>query len=80
MSDAHVVYENTLDNNTWTVKVVRVRPYEGTLTITKVASSEEIHSQPVTLAYDAAFGPDVDDVADWQEIAIKVVDGHEQPA
>jgi hypothetical protein len=37
------------------------------------------HRQKVTLMYGALFGPDVDDVAAWQEIATTVVDGLKEP-
>lgn len=33
-----------------------------------------IHKESVNLAYEARFGPDVDDVARWQDLAIFVID------
>jgi hypothetical protein len=38
---------------------------------------EVVHSEDVTLAYDARFGPDVDDVIQWQECVINVIDNPE---
>ena len=38
-----------------------------------------IHRQEVTLMYGAIFGPDISDVATWQEIATTVVDGLKEP-
>jgi len=74
MSEPHVVYENTVDEGKWAMKVVRAKPYVGSLIVTKVETGEEVYHQPVTLAYDAAFGPDMDDVAEWQAITINVID------
>jgi hypothetical protein len=34
--------------------------------------------RPVTLSFDALFGPDVADVAEWQAIAMEIVDKLQQ--
>jgi hypothetical protein len=61
----------------YTVTVHWLRPYRGKLTIWE--GEKLIHSQKLALMYHAVFGPDVDDVATWQEIATTVVDGLKQP-
>lgn len=73
-----VVWENTVDNNTWLCQVTREKPYSGLLIVTEVATGEIIHSEPVTIAYDAPFGPDVCDVKEWQNICIQVIDHPEK--
>ena len=80
VTDANLVYENTLDNNTWAMKVVRLKPYVGTLTVTNVESGEVIYNQNVGIAYDAAFGPDIDDVAAWQDITLEAVEANDAPS
>jgi hypothetical protein len=34
-----------------------------------------IYESRVPLSYDAKFGPDISDVAEWQDMCAKVVDG-----
>jgi hypothetical protein len=55
------------------VAVCRLQFSSGELTIRE--GKNLIHGQNVNLIYGAIFGADVDDVAAWQEIATKVVDG-----
>lgn len=33
-----------------------------------------VHSEPVALSFEARFGPDVTDVAEWQALAMEYVD------
>ena len=66
------IWTSMLDGR-YTVAVHRLAPYRGELTI--LDGKAIIHRQEVSLMYGALFGPDVDDVATWQEIATKVVDG-----
>jgi hypothetical protein len=74
VTEENVVYQNTIDNNTWEMKVVRVTDYQGELSVTRVADGEVVHTAIVGLAYGAIFGPDAADVADWQDAALKVID------
>lgn len=69
-----IVWEATIDNNTWKAQVVRVDSYNGTLEIYRVEPEEKVYSEDVSLSYGAIFGPDVADVAYWQEKTIEVVD------
>jgi hypothetical protein len=72
----HMVWSSLFDGK-YTVKVTRTAPYRGELTV--AAGTTVLHRKSVGLSYDALFGPDVTDVASWQEIAIKVVDNLQQP-
>ena len=66
-----IIWESTLDDR-YEVQVVRLAPYIGKLTISD--DGEEIFSQQVALSYGAVFGPDVSDIAEWQEIAANFID------
>ena len=68
-----IVWQSTLDGR-YEVFVVRVAPYRGKLTISDAGNT--IFSQEVGLMYNAQFGPDVADVADWQEIVVNFIDSN----
>jgi hypothetical protein len=70
-NDELMVWSSMLDNK-FTVQVARAAPYRGELTITD--GEKTPHREPVGLSFDALFGPDVADVAEWQEIAIAFVE------
>jgi hypothetical protein len=70
-----IIWESTLDNR-YAIQVVRVAPYEGKLAIRE--ADEEIFSQQVALSYGATFGPDVSDIADWQEIVLGFIDNQKR--
>ena len=67
------VWETSLDER-YDCKVERVEQYMGRLTVVDTAASVLLLEETVSLAYDAVFGPDVADVALWQEMCIKAVD------
>jgi hypothetical protein len=69
--NANEVWTSMLDDK-YTVTVVRESPYRGILTITE--GEQVLYRESVGLMYDAQFGPDVDDVASWQDIAVRVID------
>lgn len=69
---ANEVWTATLDHK-YVVNVIREAPYRGILTITE--GKQVLHRESVGLRYNAQFGPDVDDVEDWQKIAERVIDG-----
>ena len=71
MEEKAVVWRSKLDGK-YDVYVERTGEYTGVLVVT--VGEEILHSEEVGLAYGALFGPDVDDVADWQETAVRVVD------
>lgn len=72
MSD--VVWEQNVDNNEYQCAVKRIagQTHAGELTVTN--DGDVIHREQVGLAYGAIFGPDVDDVATWQDRCIQVID------
>ena len=70
------IWSSMLDRR-YTVAVNRLGQYRGELMIRDGA--QLIHRQEVSLMYGAIFGPDIDDVSAWQEIATRVVDGLNEP-
>jgi hypothetical protein len=74
--DENKVWSSTLDGR-YTVKVARTAHYHGELTIAD--EQNVLYRQAVGLSYNSLFGPDVDDVATWQEIATKFVDNLQRP-
>jgi len=73
MSEDEIVWQGELDGR-YKVTVLRTGPYRGTLRIEDVDDGRKLHEQDVGLMFNALFGPDVADVARWQEIPIRVVD------
>lgn len=67
------VWESDLDNQ-YDCKVTRIDEYNGTLTVVNKAEGNVLLCEAVTLAFGAAFGPDVADVLDWQDRCIRAVD------
>jgi hypothetical protein len=73
MSAADTVWSNTVDNHRYYCRVTRKSEYVGTLQVAD-ADGALIHEEDVGLAYGAPFGPDVDDVAAWQDRCVEVID------
>jgi hypothetical protein len=73
--DELIVWSSTLDRK-YTIAVTRTALYHGELTIAEGATL--LHRRPVFLAFDALFGPDLTDVAKWQDIALAFVDNLRQ--
>lgn len=67
-----IIWSAQLDNR-YIVTVRRTAPYRGELTITD--AGQIIHREAVGLMFDAIFGPDIDDVSNFQRIAIQFIDG-----
>lgn len=67
-----MIWETKLDD-TYDIRVDRAGPYEGTLSISR--DSKLLAQGTVSLAYGAQFGPDVSDVAMWQDWSANFVDG-----
>lgn len=74
MSNAEIIWESKLDDK-WNCVVTRTAEYSGQLTVSD--QEEVILSESVSLSYGAAFGPDVSDVAMWQDKCIEVVDKYQ---
>lgn len=73
----HEIWSNTLDNR-YPVKVMQKdsNGYVGELIITDLeAEDKELLREPVGIAYGARFGPDVNDVGDWEMRAAEFIDG-----
>ena len=75
--DRQQVWVGTVDDGAWSVEVRRTGDYTGELLIWDLRGRdpEPVHSENVTLSYQALFGPDVADVAEWQDKAIAIIDG-----
>jgi len=67
-----VVWEAELDNK-YNCKVLRLGAYHGCLMITDNLG-KILTQKPVTMSFDAVFGPDVDDVELWQDMCVEYVD------
>jgi hypothetical protein len=74
--DDLTVWSSVLDGR-FTIKVIWIAPYRGKLTIADEVTV--LYREPVTLSYNAQFGPDVDDVLSWQDSAIAFVDKLQLP-
>lgn len=74
-SDAEI-WSSMLDGR-YAVTVHRLNRSRGELNVRD--GNRLIHRQEVTLMFGAVFGPDISDVATWQEIATTVVDGLKEP-
>ena len=73
-----LAYDNTIDQGTWRMRVVRTEPYKGRLVVTRLSDGTEILNDEVGIVYDAVFGPDAADVGQWVEQALAAIDA--QPA
>ena len=71
-TDEHTVWSATLDE-VWECVVRRTGGYTGVLTVSK-AGEAPILTKDVGLSYGAVFGPDVADVADWEQLSVEAVD------
>lgn len=59
----------------WQIEVQRTDAYHATLCVFDHDNSDVLaHSEPVGLSYGALFGPDMGDVAHWQDKVMAYVD------
>lgn len=75
--EGQVVWWTRLDGR-YQVEVQRKGEYDATLFIWDHEAGEEAppaYGKAVTLAFAARFGPDVDDVSYWQQLALEFADG-----
>ena len=72
------IYENTVDRGEFSVVVTSDSgdPYRGRIVVTVTNTDEVLLDEEVTITYAAAFGPDIDDVGLWQEMALEVIDAY----
>lgn len=66
-----IVWECTFDDK-YNIYVERSEPYNGSLVI--FDDDKEIYRTSVKLMYNAAFGPDVEDINTWQDIVVNFID------
>ena len=73
-SHPRLVWWARLDDR-WQIEVQRLADYQGVLLIFDHANAMTLaYREPVGLSYGAVFGPDVGDVAFWQDQAMAYVD------
>ena len=70
---SEIVWQSTLDQ-IYDCRVTRTGDYRGTLTVTDTKASNCILEKEVGLSYGSMFGPDVSDVALWQDFCCEAVD------
>lgn len=74
MIHPELVWSARLDKR-YLVEVVEPREALAQLRIFDHSRDDKlIHVEPVTLAYGAIFGPDVNDVNSWQKRAVEIVE------
>jgi len=71
-ADSDVVWFDKLDQGTFVATVIRQRPYVGTLLLTR--GDRNVLTKQVTISYDAPFGPDGEDVMEWQRLCAAAAD------
>lgn len=67
------IWEASLDNR-YDCKVERIDEYGGRLTVVDTETKNLMLDENVSLMYGARFGPDMSDVAHWEEMIIEVID------
>jgi hypothetical protein len=70
------VWHATIDGHMFAARVVRVPGNEdlGVLTAWVAATGAVLLTRRVPFAYGALFGPDVDDVVEWQSWVLEAID------
>ena len=71
----YTIWQCKLDRK-YDVRVERVAPYEGELVICENGNMLTI--KQVQISYDAKFGPDITDIADWEAFCIDYIDNKYQ--
>lgn len=69
-----IVWESMLDQR-YSCKVIRQTGRTGLLTVKDCETEEFLLEKEVSLAFGSIFGPDVDDVAQWQDFCVDAVEG-----
>jgi hypothetical protein len=68
-------WDQTVDNGRFRCTVEQTGDgYQGTLKVVVVSTGDVLLQEEVGVSYAARFGPDVADVAEWQEKSIQVID------
>lgn len=66
------IWEAQLDER-YDCRVVHIGEYRGRLTVTDTVDGTELLNEEVGLMYDAQFGPDISDIALWEDKCVAVV-------
>ena len=77
MKPPQTIWETKLDKR-WRIKVIRIDDNFGELRIWDRGGKKPVFVERVPLLYGAQFGPDIDDVRQWQNISVRFADS--QPA
>lgn len=72
--DAQTIWEATLDQNEYLCRVTRTSDRMGRLTVVKKENGATLLDKQVGLSYGAVWGPDFEDVLDWQDMCMLAVD------
>lgn len=67
------IWETKVDLR-YEVWVERVAPYQGKLVVYDGEQEETLLEREVTISFDAPFGPDAGDVAEWGALALEIID------
>lgn len=73
---SELVWQSQLDDR-YDCRVTRNSYHEGTLVVEDKQDGRQLLEKKVTLSYGAQFGPDMFDVAAWQDDCIAVVDAQQ---
>lgn len=69
-----IVWESKLDE-IYSCKVIKQGGYQGLLTVKNIKTEEFLLEKDVSLAFNSMFGPDIDDIAYWEDLCVAAVDG-----
>lgn len=72
---SEVIWHSELDD-VFLCRVVRTGEYTGNLTVKH--GDKVLLEQEVGLSYGALLGPDISDVAEWQDLCIQCVDSQQE--
>ena len=73
MDNKEYIWQSVLDNQ-YACCVTRIDEFSGQLSVIDKKTDICLYEDTVDLAYGAVFGPDIDDLANWQGKCIDVVD------
>jgi hypothetical protein len=73
-----MIWESDLDDK-YKCTVERTSERTGLLRVVETGTSRVLLEKQVGLSYGAQFGPDMADVAEWQELCVEAVDSQEAP-
>lgn len=70
----NVIWAAILDRR-YKCEIQRTEPYKGELLVFDSQENDKlVHELKLPISYNAQFGPDIVDVAEWQDIIIQAID------